>query len=413
MIVTIMYLTADIPIDKQRDHVLKDTSSKIHQLQNQIDSLEAEKVNFQKRIEVLIQERDQYTEQVEQQKLQLQQQIEYQKDENQRSKQQLSEKEQQICDLESEKQHYKTEINRLQQQNRELQQKFDSVSESSVSQFTTVQISSPNQDSWNVQRREVILQGKLGQGAWGCVCKGVFRGQLVAVKCAHENILHANTVDQLKREIRIMAHTQHPNLVRLIAAVVDEGVERQTESPLLLLELLDIDARSAYQKKVVNIRKSALLSIFQDVAYALHYLHEHQEPIIHRDVSAPNVLLQQTHPGVWRAKLSDFGSANLAKHCKTAGVGAIIYSAPETFPPRNPNESLPKQTTKIDVFSYGYLLAELIAEEMPSPERRVTILSRISQEWAPMHDIITVCTNYEPAQRGGQQWSRCLRNCIQ
>ena len=135
------------------------------------------------------------------------------------------------------------------------------------------------------------------------------------------------------------------------------------------------------------------------MAYALHYLHEHQEPIIHRDVSAPNVLLQHIHPGIWSSKLSDFGSANLAKHCKTAGAGAIIYSAPETFPPRNLYDPLPKQTTKIDVFSYGYLLAELIVEEMPSPERRAVMLSRISWEWAPMHNIITACTECEPERR--------------
>ena len=219
------------------------------------------------------------------------------------------------------------------------------------------------------------------------------------MKCAHESILHINTIDQLKREIRIMAHVQHPNLVRLIAAVVDEGVERRTHSPLIVLELLDTDLRSAYQKRRVDFSKTNLLLIFRDVAYALHYLHEHQDPIIHRDVSAPNVLLQKTDPGVWRAKLSDFGSANLAKHCKTSAAGAIVYSAPETFPPRNPYDPLPKQTIKIDVFSYGYLLAESIAREIPSPEKRATMLSRIKQEWAPMRSIITACTEYEPERR--------------
>ena len=141
------------------------------------------------------------------------------------------------------------------------------------------------------------------------------------------------------------------------------------------------------------------MSTFRDVAYALHYLHEHQEPIIHRDVSAPNVLLQQTLPGVWKAKLSDFGSANLAKHCKTFAAGAIIYSAPETFPPVNPYDPVPKQTTKMDVFSYGYLLAESIAKEIPSPEKRAAILSQIKQDWLPMHDIITACTIKEPERR--------------
>ena len=319
------------------------------------------------------QERDYGTERDGQQRLEYQHQIDYYKGENQ---------------METRKAQFQ-----------DLQHKFVSAPESSVARFTKFQIPSQDQDSWNVQRREVVIREELGCGAWGSVHKGTFRGKQVAVKKAHRQILHENTIEQFKREIRIMAHVQHPNLVRLIAAVVDEGVERQINSPLLVLELLDTDLRSAYKKKVIDLKKDTLVTIFRDVAYALHYLHEHQEPIIHRDVSAPNVLLQQTHHGVWRAKLSDFGSANLVKDSKTPAPGAIIYSAPETFPPVNPYDPLPKQTTKIDVYSYGYLLTESIAKEMPSPVKRATMLSRIKRKWAPMHDIIIACTNKEPERR--------------
>ena len=346
-----------------------------------------EKRELQQRVEELICEKAQYIQRTDQQTHQLQQQIQHQQGE---SENQLAKKEEIIQMLERERLQ-------LWQQNQNLQLKLDSAPEGSVSQFTQVQIPRQDQDSWNVQRREVVLNKKVGQGAWGTIHKGVFRGQKVAVKCAHEDLLHTNTIDQLKREIRIMAHVQHPNLVRLIAAVVDESVERRTESPLLVLELMDTDLRLAYQKRVVDLKRETLVSIFQDVAYALHYLHERHQPIIHRDVSAPNVLLKKDH-GVWRAKLSDFGSANLAKYCKTIATGAVIYSAPETFPPRDPYNP-PKQTTKIDVYSYGYLMAESIAKEMPSPENRVMMLLKISREWAPMHDIITACTEYEPERR--------------
>ena len=265
------------------------------------------------------------------------------------------------------------------------------------SRFTKVQIPLQDQESWNVRRQEVVIQEELGAGAWGSVCKGRFRGQQVAIKRAHRLILHEKTIDQLKREIRIMAHIQHPNLVRLIAAVVDEKVEQCTDTPLLILELLSINLRDAYREK--DLKGNVLVSIFRDVAYALHYLHEHQEPIIHRDVSAPNVLLEEIHRGIWRAKLSDFGSANLAKQCKTAAPGALIYSAPETFPPRNLEDPIPKQTTKIDVFSYGYLLAEVIAKEMPAAEKRRDMLARIQRQWRPMYDLIMVCIKDKPEDR--------------
>ena len=384
---------------KQQDPTGRNTSHEIDQLRRENDSLVIKKKDLEQRNEELVQEKSRYTEQAARQKLELQQQIDSQRRENQKLVQQLVEKEQRIQQLTHQKQQLENEKVQLQQGNQDLQQRLASTPASSVSPFTKVQIPRQDQDLWNIQRREAVIQEELGHGAWGSVHKGTFRGKQVAVKKAHRQILHETTIRQLLREIRIMVHVQHPCLVRLIAAVVDEGVERQTESPLLVLELLDTDLRSAYQKKVVDLKRYILVPIFRDVAYALHYLHEHQEPIIHRDVSAPNVLLQQTHPRVWKAKLSDFGSANLAKHCKTSAAGAIVYSAPETFPPRNPYDPLPKQTAKIDVFSYGYLLAESVAKEMPSPEKRAAMLSKIKQEWAPMHDIITACTEYEPERR--------------
>ena len=348
------------------------------------------------------------------QKLELQQkQVDSQQREIKNYQQQLKVKDKEIQQLKDKMRQFEIEAwktrgeviqirfekQQLLKQIQSLQQRpAESAPESgSMSRFTQVQIPRQDQDSWNVQREEVVIQEELGHGAWGSVHKGVFRDRQVAVKKAHQEILHKNTIDQLLREVRIMALVQHPNLVRLIAAVVDDDVRSQKESPLLVLELMNTNLRSAYQEQ--DFGKHSLLSIYQDVAYALHYLHEHQEPIIHRDVSAPNVLLQQINPGVWRAKLSDFGSANLVKRCMTTAAGAIIYSAPETFPPRNPYDPPSKQTTKIDVYSYGYLLAESIAKEMPSPEKRVSMLLKISQEWAPIHDIIMACTKKEPERR--------------
>ena len=380
----------------------------IEELKQENTSLQAENRNLQQRIETNQAEQSQLFEAEKQQLLQR-----YNERERTTS-QEMAEKEEQIQlhkmekhqldnkkrQLERQKQHLEAQSQRYQQQAQNLQRRLEvAESKTNQSKFSKLQIPRLDQDSWNVRRQEVVLQDNLGHGAWGSVCRGLFRGQQVAVKCAHTKILHKHTIDLLKREIRIMAHVQHPNLVRLIAAVVDAGVERGTDSPLLVLEFLDTDLRSAYERKIVNFQKDALLSIFREVAYALHYLHEHQEPIIHRDMSAPNVLLQQIHPGVWKAKLSDFGSANLAKSCKTAAPGAIVYAAPETFPPSNLDDPLPKQTTKIDVYSYGYLLAEAIAKEMPSPENRRAILLRIKSKWEQVYDIIAACVESQPDNR--------------
>ncbi len=261
------------------------------------------------------------------------------------------------------------------------------------------QLSSQEIEFWKISRQEVQIFGEIGSGAWGYVAKGIFRGREVAVKWPHMAILTAKVVDRLRREVRIMAKVRHPNLLLFIAAVFDEQADRLQEPPLIITELLTTDLRSAYKQG--QLKDSSKLPIFRDVACALHYLHQHHEPIIHRDVSAPNVLLEALPRNQWKAKLSDFGSANLAKLARTAGEGAIIYSAPETFPVdiHDPNAVIPPQTTKIDVYSYGVLLCEVITNQMPASDDYRSMLQQVQRQWPFMYNLIISCTKRKPEDR--------------
>ena len=198
-----------------------------------------------------------------------------------------------------------------------------------------------------------------------------------------------------------MAQVRHPNLVRFIAAVFDDEVQRLNEPPMIVLELLDMNLRTAYERDVVG---ASQVPIFRDVAYGLHYLHEHQDPIIHRDISSPNVLLEALPQGAWKAKISDFGSANLEKRSKTAAEGAIIYSAPETFPHTDLTTLPPPQTTKIDVFSYGILLCEVITMQLPEDSTKYRhMLQQVQRQWLYMYDLIISCTKHDPNERSVSQ----------
>ncbi len=253
-------------------------------------------------------------------------------------------------------------------------------------------------EPWNISRAEVnrIPKKEIGSGAWGRVYSGEFRGESVAIKQAHRQVLHQTTINMLKREIAIMAHIQHPNLVRFVAAVLDDAVERGVDTPIIISELLDMNLREAYSR--VSLGRNHI-PIFRDVAYALHYLHQHREPIIHRDVSAPNVLLESLPNGIYRAKVSDFGSANLAKQSVTTGAGAIVYCAPEMFPHDDFSTPPLPQTTKVDVFSYGVLLLEVILKEMPTTDTRYSMLQRAEKQWRKMYDLIVLCTKRLPMDR--------------
>ena len=247
---------------------------------------------------------------------------------------------------------------------------------------------------WRVSPEEVQVNQHeiLGGGAWGYVAKGKFRGQNVAVKCVYPSILQPTTVDRIRREISTMAQVRHPNLVLFIAAVLDDRT-----GPRIITEILDTNLRTAYEENRLGSNK---LRIFQDIASALNYLHLHREPIIHRDVSTPNVLLQAVANNMWKAKLSDFGSANLVRYATTPGEGAIIYTAPEAFPqpPTSPTPP-PPQTPKIDVYSYGILLGEVVTQELPDPTRLQGMVRQVRRQWPQIHPLVTGCIQHSPENR--------------
>lgn len=177
---------------------------------------------------------------------------------------------------------------------------------------------------WIIQREEVLLSDSvLGKGAWGSVRQGTFRGCQVAVKEIHELILSPHNRRLFEREMSIASCCRHPNLLQFIGATNDDG------SPLFITEILNTSLRRLLSERALNDEE--IVSLALDVAKGLNYLHLNRPlPIIHRDISSANVLLWRRDAG-WRAKLSDYGSANFMRQCMTVNPGAIIYSAPEAL----------------------------------------------------------------------------------
>ena len=249
---------------------------------------------------------------------------------------------------------------------------------------------------WIVPRHHVtVLERSLGDGAWGNVREGKFRGQQVAVKCVHETIFSKQTMQRVYREICTMSQVHHPNLVLFIAAVLDDP-----RGPMIITELLDTTLRKAYEDNLLSPDLYLCMDIFLDVASALCYLHGLEEPIIHRDVSSANVLLKAVAKGEWKAKLSDFGSANWAKEAATMGEGAIVYTAPEAYPVHpSLNIKLPPQTTKIDVYSYGILLCEVALREFPNPATLHEMKAKMKAKHPILHSLVLKCTENDSERR--------------
>ena len=234
----------------------------------------------------------------------------------------------------------------------------------------------------------------IGGGGWGVVHKGKLQ---VAVKQFYPNIISERNLARLKREMQMLALVRHPNILQFIAAVFDESGNHKKNPPYIITELLDTSLRSLYEEE--SIPDKELVSIFLDTAQALDYLHQCYEPIIHRDVSSANVLLKRRPNNTWLAKLSDLGSANLAQEAHTLNEGARVYCAPEAFTFDVNAHSVVTLTPKIDVYSYGIMLCEVVTRTFPEAAKFQLMLEQISAKLLWLHQIIISCTKGNPEYR--------------
>ena len=170
------------------------------------------------------------------------------------------------------------------------------------------------QPHWVVRREEVELTEEvLGRGGWGEVKVANFRGLRVAAKFLYRVILSDYNRRQFSREMTIAAKIRHPNLLLFI------GATREGEA-VILTELLPTSLRMELETRVLP--RVQITSVAQYVACALRYLHQWRPSlIIHRDISSANVLLEPL-PNGWRAKVSDYGSANFMNAVATAAPGS-------------------------------------------------------------------------------------------
>ena len=282
----------------------------------------------------------------------------------------------------------------LDQQEKKYQQQREEHEKIRNEKAQLEEIAQQFEKSWKVTHEDLSLtKEELGRGAWGAVRVGVFREHRVAVKQLHKTIEGEHSLALLNREINTMSKLRHPNLLLFIRAVLDHP----SGHPLIITEIMDTLLRQACEKGQLT-DKSTKLSVLRDTAAVLNYLHCHPDEIIHRDVSSANVLLESREPNKWRAKLSDFGSANVAPKAFTQGMGTLVYSAPESIPDILDTKKQ-QLTTKMDVFSYGVLLCEVLTSSFPNADQFQTMLRSVSRSSPPIGQLVQDCINRNPMER--------------
>ena len=221
--------------------------------------------------------------------------------------------------------NYQHQVSTLERQLRGKEQELNELELSlSLAQQTINEQRRHESCDWVISRNEIqMTENCLGRGGWGSVNEGSYCGCTVAVKQIHDLILSRHNRLLFEREMNIASACRHPCLLQFIGATNDE------RTPLFVTELMEMSLRALLEQRQLSETEITVISL--DVARALNYLHQKKpSPIIHRDVSSANVLLWR-QGDQWRAKVSDYGTANFMKQTMTVAPGNVIYSAPEAL----------------------------------------------------------------------------------
>ncbi|KAL7619197.1 hypothetical protein Lser_V15G02574 [Lactuca serriola] len=191
------------------------------------------------------------------------------------------------------------------------------------------------------------FKDELGRGAFGIVYIGVMGTNTVAVKKLNQ--MAQDGEKEFRTEVNAIARTHHRNLVQLLG-FCDDGEHR-----LLVYEYMSNGTLASFLFGEMRPSWNHRCHIALGIAKALSYLHEEcSTQIIHCDIKPQNILLDE----YYNARISDFGLAKLLvmnqSRTNTDIRGTKGYVAPEWF--RNAPVTL-----KVDVYSFGVLLLEIIS----------------------------------------------------
>ena len=221
---------------------------------------------------------------------------------------------------------------------------------------------------------------EIGRGAYGRVFKVYYYGTLCAAKEIHTILLEnvdrrglERTKTAYLRECRQCCALRHPSIVQFLglyyppATTPGDMPDDDTKLPVIVMELMQESLKSYIESAEQNnttISYLSKLSILQDIAQGLRYLHHQNPPVIHRDLSPNNILLTAHLV----AKISDLGVAKAVKHSCSKHMHTMT-KVPGTsdFMPPEALEDSSKYGPPLDIFSYGGVALFVISQEWPVP----------------------------------------------
>ena len=223
--------------------------------------------------------------------------------------------------------------------------------------------------------------------------------EYVGLKCIGKKIHQAlfmqgepaAKVRQLKEQCHLLSQLHHPNVAIFFGLFFQQ-------SPTLVMEFVPHSLGSCIEQYGI-MPNEVSYSVLRDVALGLSYLHNQTPAIIHRELTAKQVLLAPH----MTAKISYLGVPKILRLSQQDISQAALTSGSSVYlPPEVMTATCQAFTPTIDIYSYGILMIHMFAGKQPNPPISTETAERfpeMTDREHPLMKLILQCTNTDPQLR--------------
>ncbi|CAH1448223.1 serine/threonine/tyrosine-protein kinase HT1 [Lactuca sativa] len=252
----------------------------------------------------------------------------------------------------SSKSPWKTEMENMERK------RFDSLESWSMildsENVETWEVAKEDQEEWTADLSQLFIGNKFASGAHSRIYRGIYKQRAVAVKMVriptHKEETRIMLEQQFKSEVSLLSRLYHPNIVQFIAACKKPPVY------CIIMEYMSQGTLRMYlnKKEPYSLSTETVLRLALDISRGMEYLHS--QGVVHRDLKSNNLLLNDE----MRVKVADFGTSCLETQTQESkgNMGTYRWMAPEMVKEK-------AYTRKVDVYSFGIVLWELITALLP------------------------------------------------